>query len=189
MLHLDIRPSLVLLNEERTPKLAGLGRGLGALFCVTLLVSAVTGGNMFQAWNVGITLVWYPGQRKSIGNDYFRPLFDVADNGLRWVSDKSLPAWVELAWDEPQTINAARIVTGQTGEIEPKTPIIDFVLQYHDGTDWKDVPGTETSDNWEFDWNAKFAPVTAPRFRLLVTASPGDIIRLWELELYRLPKP
>ncbi len=34
-----------------------------------------------EAWNVGITLVWYPGCRKSIGNDYFRPLFDVADNG------------------------------------------------------------------------------------------------------------
>lgn len=34
-----------------------------------------------EAWNVGMTLVWYPGQRKSVGNDYFRPLFDVADNG------------------------------------------------------------------------------------------------------------
>ncbi|NLX57437.1 MAG: hypothetical protein GXY58_20225 [Planctomycetaceae bacterium] len=35
-----------------------------------------------EAWNVGITLVWYPGSRKSVGNDYFRPLFDVADNGV-----------------------------------------------------------------------------------------------------------
>ncbi len=34
------------------PKLAGLGKVLGGIFCVTLLVSAVTGGNMFQAWNV-----------------------------------------------------------------------------------------------------------------------------------------
>jgi hypothetical protein len=34
-----------------------------------------------EAWNVGISLVWYPGQRKSVGNDYFRPLLDVADNG------------------------------------------------------------------------------------------------------------
>ncbi|MCZ6834776.1 MAG: amino acid carrier protein [Planctomycetota bacterium] len=30
------------------------GKFLGGLFCVTLLVSAFTGGNMFQAWNVGI---------------------------------------------------------------------------------------------------------------------------------------
>ncbi len=34
-----------------------------------------------EAWNVGITLVWYPGCRKATGVDYFRPLFDVADNG------------------------------------------------------------------------------------------------------------
>jgi AGCS family alanine or glycine:cation symporter len=30
-----------------------LGRTLGAIFCVCLLVSTATGGNMFQAWNVG----------------------------------------------------------------------------------------------------------------------------------------
>ena len=38
---------------QQNPRLAGLGKTLGSLFCVTLLVSAVTGGNMFQAWNVG----------------------------------------------------------------------------------------------------------------------------------------
>ncbi|MHB8971553.1 MAG: DUF6666 family protein [Pirellulaceae bacterium] len=35
-----------------------------------------------EAWNVAISLVWYPGRRKAVGNDYFRPLFDVADNGI-----------------------------------------------------------------------------------------------------------
>jgi hypothetical protein len=34
-----------------------------------------------EAWNVGITLIWYPGCRKATGIDYFRPLLDVADNG------------------------------------------------------------------------------------------------------------
>ncbi len=33
--------------------LAGLGKAIGVVFCVTLLVSTATGGNMFQAWNVG----------------------------------------------------------------------------------------------------------------------------------------
>ncbi len=37
----------------RNPQLAGLGKFIGGLFCVTLLVSTATGGNMFQAWNVG----------------------------------------------------------------------------------------------------------------------------------------
>ena len=35
------------------PALASLGRGIAYVFCVTLLISTVTGGNMFQAWNVG----------------------------------------------------------------------------------------------------------------------------------------
>jgi len=35
------------------PSLAPVGKFLGGLFCITLLVSTVTGGNMFQAWNVG----------------------------------------------------------------------------------------------------------------------------------------
>jgi len=39
--------------ERMNPKLAPLGKLIGAIFCITLLVSTVTGGNMFQAWNVG----------------------------------------------------------------------------------------------------------------------------------------
>ena len=35
------------------PSYAWLGSLIGSIFCVTLLVSTVTGGNMFQAWNVG----------------------------------------------------------------------------------------------------------------------------------------
>ncbi|MBT8137950.1 MAG: alanine:cation symporter family protein [Gammaproteobacteria bacterium] len=42
------------------PELAGLGRALGVIFCCTLLVSTVTGGNMFQAWNVaGLTETYF----------------------------------------------------------------------------------------------------------------------------------
>ena len=35
------------------PAYARLGRWIGYVFCLTLLVSTITGGNMFQAWNVG----------------------------------------------------------------------------------------------------------------------------------------
>jgi AGCS family alanine or glycine:cation symporter len=38
---------------QMRPELAALGRGIAYVFCLTLLVSTVTGGNMFQAWNVG----------------------------------------------------------------------------------------------------------------------------------------
>ena len=39
--------------EERGGWIASAGKTLGALFCVTVLVFAITGGNMFQAWNAG----------------------------------------------------------------------------------------------------------------------------------------
>jgi len=34
------------------PSLAPLGTVVGGIFCITLLISTITGGNMFQAWNV-----------------------------------------------------------------------------------------------------------------------------------------
>ena len=46
--------------RRMNPKLGPLGSFVGGLFCLTLLVSTVTGGNMFQAWNVGeITEVYF----------------------------------------------------------------------------------------------------------------------------------
>ena len=38
---------------RRGPGWARVGRAIGVIFCLTLLVSTVTSGNMFQAWNVG----------------------------------------------------------------------------------------------------------------------------------------
>lgn len=35
-----------------SPKLATFGKIVGVLFCITLLISSITGGNMYQAWNV-----------------------------------------------------------------------------------------------------------------------------------------
>jgi AGCS family alanine or glycine:cation symporter len=34
------------------PRLAPVGTAVGGIFCLTLLISTTTGGNMFQAWNV-----------------------------------------------------------------------------------------------------------------------------------------
>lgn len=47
--------------KKMNPKLAGLGKLIGGIFCVTLLISTITGGNMFQAWNVAeITHSYFP---------------------------------------------------------------------------------------------------------------------------------
>ena len=44
-----------------SPGLAPLGTIVGGIFCVTVVISTITGGNMFQAWNVGvITQTYFP---------------------------------------------------------------------------------------------------------------------------------
>ncbi len=113
--------------------------------------------------------------------------FDVHDNSLRWVSNNELPNWVELSWDKPVTINAARIITGREGETGPAGPITEFILQYRDGNKWKDIPKSEAIYNQRFDWNATFPAVTARQFRLHVLNTPGNLTRIWELELYNRP--
>ena len=87
-----------------------------------------------------------------------------------WVSARSVPNHVELAWETPQTINAARILNGYTQGGRLTWQIHDFVLQMHDGREWRDIPGTKTTGNRKGDWHARFAPVTTKRLRLLVTA-------------------
>lgn len=39
------------------------------------------GGHTQESWNLGISLVWYPGRLFGRGDYYYRPLFRVADNG------------------------------------------------------------------------------------------------------------
>ncbi|MDH4003741.1 MAG: amino acid carrier protein [Gammaproteobacteria bacterium] len=46
-------PMWVAAKALERKNLGGLGRAIGIVFCVMLLVSTTTGGNMFQAWNVG----------------------------------------------------------------------------------------------------------------------------------------
>lgn len=47
--------------------------------------SSSAGGFVEESWNIGLGLVWYPGRRCAGGQDYYRPLFDVADNGSFFV--------------------------------------------------------------------------------------------------------
>lgn len=42
---------------------------------------AIGRGHAEESWNVAMSLVWYPGARLAYGNDYYRPLFHVANNG------------------------------------------------------------------------------------------------------------
>ena len=109
---------------------------------------------------------------------------DTSNNRLRWLSDRKLPHRVELAWDKPRTVSAARIVTGYRAGGGLSSTVTDFRLQYHDGAGWKDVPGAKVTGNAEADRRLSFPAVRTDRMRLLVTATHGDISRIWEIGLY-----
>ena len=114
--------------------------------------------------------------------------FNFGSNDNRWVSvttpdGESVVHWVELSFNEPVSVNAVRILSGQSG---PSTPIQSFVLQRRVGTEWKDIPETKTEKNTAVDIGKRFPEVTSNAFRLYITETPGNIARIWELELYRV---
>jgi hypothetical protein len=111
-------------------------------------------------------------------------LADLDDNAGRWLSHARTPNWIELSWDRPRTLAAARIVSGYHNGGGVGDPVADFVLQRHDGQSWQDIPGTRVEGNTRTDWACRFPPVRAARVRLLVTKTTKDISRIWEIELY-----
>jgi hypothetical protein len=105
-------------------------------------------------------------------------------NDLRWLSQAQVPNWVELRWNEPVTIVAARVMSGYYHGGNVTDPITSFAFQYREGDAWRDVPATDTRGNLDVDWHRRFDPITATRVRLLVRQTHIDISRIWEIEVY-----
>jgi len=110
--------------------------------------------------------------------------YNLKDNSLRFVSGPQLPGFVELSWSKPQRIGAVRILSGQAGSRRPRTPLGSFVIKYHDGRAWREIPATRAVENMAADWHARFPPVETRRLRLEVFASPGNLIRIWEWQVF-----
>lgn len=114
--------------------------------------------------------------------------YNIHSNVERWVSDTKSDAanihWAALCFDEPQTINAFQLISGVAGG---KEPIRDFVFQYEKDGQFIDVPETLVMDNQSSSIAMKFPEVTSKKFRIYVTNTPGNLARIWELELYRVP--
>jgi hypothetical protein len=111
----------------------------------------------------------------------------VEDNGTRWISKAALPHAIEFSWDKPVRLGAARIISGYLQGGAVAAPVRSFAFQWHDGTAWQDIPGAKAIGNPHPDWSAHFAPVETTRIRLTITATPDDISRIWEVELYAPP--
>ncbi|MEE8452333.1 MAG: FAD-dependent oxidoreductase [Thermoguttaceae bacterium] len=122
----------------------------------------------------------YPPQRINDGP------CETLDNNQRWLGDGPLPHRIEFSWPRPQTIEAARIVSGYR-ESGGRTvgPIEDFVVEYFEQGEWKQIPAAKTTANQNADWHAKFPAVTTDRVRVTITKTHTGVSRIWEVEFYR----
>ncbi len=114
---------------------------------------------------------------------------DVTNNDLRWLSGTNSPQWIQLDWDNPQTISAIRVVSGYgNGDGTIDAPLESFVLQVWDGSSWQDKDATRVRGNTEADCARQFSPITASRIRISIGGAKEGIARIWELELYDIPQ-
>ncbi len=109
----------------------------------------------------------------------------IADDGSRWLSEAAIPHWVELAWPQTRTIRAVRLVSGYRGNAtETRDPVRDFHLEIRDGEQWLPLPGSQVTGNLAVDCRREIGPVETKAIRLVVTASQGNLSRIFELEVY-----
>ena len=91
---------------------------------------------------------------------------------------------LELRWERPVTIDAARVVSGFHDGGGVIAPIHHFAFERFDGENWQEIPDTRMRNNVRVDWQRRFKPVTTDRVRLRVDHTQGDVSRIWEIELY-----
>lgn len=118
-------------------------------------------------------------------------------NGGRWndADANQFPDWLEvaLAGNFAQPINRAVVVTLQdniNSLVEPDTSLtttlyglIDFEVQYHDGTTWR--PAVTVTANGKVMRDLSFTTIsTAYRWRVYVTNARGSHSRIVEFELW-----
>ena len=106
------------------------------------------------------------------------------DNSVRWLSAAGVPAYVEFSWEGKRQVSGYRVVSGYFSGGRAGDPITAFGLEWHDGTGWREVPGSGIAANRQVDFARKFGRIETERIRLAVRESPGDILRIWEIGFY-----
>ena len=77
-----------------------------------------------------------------------------------------------------------RMISGRYNGVRVLDPVSHFKLQRHDGKTWQEVlPAVEGNENPV--WSATFAPVKTRRLRLVITGTPHNLSRVWEVEFYQ----
>lgn len=108
-----------------------------------------------------------------------------------WASDpeQALPQWVELAWNEPQRINAVYLTFDTDMNAATHTTALpvqcvrDYELSFHDGEQWVTV--AQERGNFLRRQVHRFETVETSRLRLSVHATNGDrSARVFEIRAY-----
>ncbi|MHC4352155.1 MAG: FAD-dependent oxidoreductase [Planctomycetota bacterium] len=115
--------------------------------------------------------------------------YDTKNNKLRWVSNASeLPDYITFSWTEPKTISAVRIISGWFSKGQAADPISQFNLQRYGSAGWENIEGLRITRRGRVELVSTFGAVKSDRVRLVVTGTPGNISRIWEVEFYN-PAP
>ena len=146
---------------------------------------ATVGPNLARAATVSVPGGLNTASAVALLND---GMAELTNNAGRWLSTGQPPHVVEFTWKEQVTLGAARIISGYfDGTVS--SPIADFVFQWQDGKEWKELLGMAVRGNRDPSWNRTFPPVKTAKVRLMITRSKGDVSRIWEVELYSPPTP
>ena len=95
-----------------------------------------------------------------------------------------MPDYVTFVWPEPKRIGAVRIVSGWFNGQNTTDPIAEFALEYFEDRAWHEIPGSRVRNNARVEVVQEFAAIDAGSIRLVVTRTPGNIARIWEVEFY-----
>ena len=117
-----------------------------------------------------------------------------AGGGWNDSSAGAYPDWVQVEFNGAKSISEIHIFTVQDNYSSPQAPtetlgftkygIVDFEVQYWDGTSWSAVPGGSVTGNNKVWRKFAFAPVTTSRIRILVLNALASYSRVTELEAY-----
>jgi hypothetical protein len=107
------------------------------------------------------------------------------DNTQRWVSSASdMPDCITFSWPKPQTVSVVRIISGYFRMGRAADPITRFKLQRYADGGWKDIEGSRITRRNRVELISAFEPARSDRIRLVITKTPGNISRIWEVEFY-----
>ncbi len=148
-----------------------------------------------QQWTINVSKQYgtnlasgktYDGSTPTWGDQWYGPdkAFD-GDTNSKWAPQGLADQWISMDFGALTTFNTILLNEGDEG---PRY-LINYVLQYHDGTNWIDIPGTSVTDGASHSAPLikvfSFNPLTADKLRLKINQAGGGIY-LHEMGVYNI---